>query len=85
MRIGYARVSTADQDLTAQRNALIRLGVDTDRTSVDHGLTGTNRSRPGLLEALAACRAGDELVVHGGSAEILSALDRNGERAHLRS
>jgi DNA invertase Pin-like site-specific DNA recombinase len=30
---------------------------------VAHGLTGTNRERPGLLEALAACRAGDTLVV----------------------
>ncbi len=30
---------------------------------VDHGLTGTNRARPGLREALAACRAGDMLVV----------------------
>jgi DNA invertase Pin-like site-specific DNA recombinase len=30
---------------------------------VDHGLTGTNRARPGLREALAACRAGDTLVV----------------------
>lgn len=63
MKVGYARVSTAGQDLTAQRNALVRLGVDPERTYVDHGLTGTNRSRPGLREALAACRAGDELVV----------------------
>ncbi|MBA3305949.1 MAG: recombinase family protein, partial [Thermoleophilaceae bacterium] len=30
---------------------------------VDHGLTGTNRERPGLHQALAACRAGDTLVV----------------------
>lgn len=30
---------------------------------VDHGLTGTNRARPGLREALAACRSGDTLVV----------------------
>jgi len=30
---------------------------------VDHGLTGTNRERPGLREPLAACRAGDTLVV----------------------
>jgi DNA invertase Pin-like site-specific DNA recombinase len=30
---------------------------------VDHGLTGRNRDRPGLREALAACRAGDTLVV----------------------
>ena len=29
----------------------------------DHGLTGTNRARPGLREALAACRSGDTLVV----------------------
>ena len=30
---------------------------------VDHGLTGTHRERPGLREALAACRAGDTVVV----------------------
>ena len=30
---------------------------------VDHGLTGTNRGRPGLREAMAAVRAGDALVV----------------------
>src|SRR6476619_2765278 len=28
-----------------------------------HGLTGTNRARPGLREALAACWSGDTLVV----------------------
>jgi len=37
--------------------------VSARRTYVDHGLTGTNRQRPGLREALAACRAGDTLVV----------------------
>ena len=51
------------QDLTAQRDALLGLGVEPDRIYVDHGLTGTNRERPGLREALAACRAGDTLVV----------------------
>jgi DNA invertase Pin-like site-specific DNA recombinase len=61
--VGYARVSTHDQDLTAQRNALAILGVSAERTYVDHGLTGTNRERPGLREALAACRSGDTLVV----------------------
>ena len=63
LKIGYARVSTTGQDLTAQRNALQALGVDPDRVYVDHGLTGTTRARPGLREALAACRAGDTLVV----------------------
>ncbi len=61
--IGYARVSTDDQDLTAQHDALHALGVAEERVYVDHGLTGTNRDRPGLHQALAACRAGDTLVV----------------------
>lgn len=63
MKIGYARVSTSHQDLTAQRDALVALGVDAERVHVDHGFTGTNMSRPGLEKALAAVRAGDELVV----------------------
>ncbi len=61
--IGYARCSTDEQDLTAQTQALTALGVNAKRIYVDHGLTGTNRDRPGLREALAACRAGDTLVV----------------------
>ena len=56
--IGSARVSTDEQDLTAQREALATLGVGTERIYVDHGFTGTNRDRPGLREALAACREG---------------------------
>src|SRR2546421_7040141 len=63
LSIGCARVSTDEQDLTAQREALATLGVAPERIYVDHGLTGTNRDRPGLREALAACRAGDTLVV----------------------
>jgi DNA invertase Pin-like site-specific DNA recombinase len=58
-----ARVSTDGQDLTAQRDALTALGVAPERIYVDHGLTGTNRARPGLREAMAACRDGDVLVV----------------------
>ncbi|TDE88175.1 recombinase family protein [Occultella glacieicola] len=63
LKIGYARVSTNEQDLTAQRIGLEALGVPADRIYVDHGLTGTTRARPGLREALAACRSGDTLVV----------------------
>ena len=61
--LGYARVSTDQQDLTAQRDGLTALGVAANRVYVDQGLTGTNRERPGLREALAACREGDTLVV----------------------
>ena len=61
--IGYARCSTDEQDLTAQQQRLTELGVSPDRIYLDHGLTGTNRKRPGLDQALAAVRVGDTLVV----------------------
>ena len=61
--IGYARCSTDKQDLAAQKAALTDLGVPSDRIYTDHGLTGTNRLRPGLDQALAAVRMGDTLVV----------------------
>ena len=63
IRIGYARCSTDRQDLTAQRCALVDLGVDPERIYTDHGLTGRTRARPDLDQALAAVRAGDTLVV----------------------
>jgi DNA invertase Pin-like site-specific DNA recombinase len=61
--IGYARCSTDQQDLSAQHDGLVALGVAANRIYVDHGLTGTNKQRPGLREALAACRESDTLVV----------------------
>src|SRR6266542_4422089 len=61
--IGYARCSTDEQDLTAQQKRLVELGVSPERIYLDHGLTGTNRARPGLDQALAAVREGDTLVV----------------------
>jgi len=39
------------------------LDVPADRIYLDHGLTGTHRSRPGLDQALAAVREGDTLIV----------------------
>lgn len=61
--IGYARVSANARDLRAQQQALAELGVDPERTYTDRGLRGTSHDRPALREALAACRAGDTLVV----------------------
>lgn len=56
-------MSTVGQDLEAQRRALVQLGVAPERVHVDHGFSGSDRERPGLREALAACSPGDELVV----------------------
>lgn len=41
----------------------MKLGVFPDRIYLDKGLTGSNRQRPGLDQALAAVRSGDTLVV----------------------
>jgi DNA invertase Pin-like site-specific DNA recombinase len=60
---GYARCSTDEQDLTAQRLALLGMGVAEDRICLDKGLTGTERARPGLAQALSAVRAEDTFVV----------------------
>lgn len=60
MNIGYARVSTDDQTLDLQLDALRAVGCD--RTFTDQ-LGGARPDRPGLAEALAYARAGDTLVV----------------------
>lgn len=63
MRIGYARCSTASQDVAEQIDQLIARDVARDQIHTDKGFTGTNRDRPGLDKALTAVRAGDTLVV----------------------
>lgn len=60
-RIGYARVSTSDQRLDMQLDALAR--AECDLVFKDHGVSGAKASRPGLDAALDALRAGDVLVV----------------------
>jgi DNA invertase Pin-like site-specific DNA recombinase len=62
MLIGYARVSTDDQKLDLQRDALTRVGVDLERIFEDK-LSGMRADRPGLAAALKAVRDGDVLVV----------------------
>lgn len=61
--IGYARCSTDKQDLEANRQILLDLGVPADQIYLDRAYSGTTRERPGLDQALAAVRAGDTLVV----------------------
>jgi hypothetical protein len=57
------RCSTDERELPAQHDRLRELGVSEKRIYLDHGLTGANRKRPGLGQALAAVREGDTLVV----------------------
>jgi DNA invertase Pin-like site-specific DNA recombinase len=61
--IGYARCSTDRQDLDANRQFLLGLGVPADQIYLDRAYSGTTRARPGLDQALAAVRPGDTLVV----------------------
>ncbi len=60
MKIGYARVSTDDQNLDLQRDALRAAGCN--EIYEDQGVSGTIERRPGLIAALAALGAGDVLV-----------------------
>ncbi len=60
MLIGYARVSTDDQNLDLQKDALNQAGCE--RIFTDK-LGGAKSERPGLQEALKISRSGDTLVV----------------------
>lgn len=60
MRLGYARVSTEDQDTTAQQEALQRAGVD--RIYVEQA-SGGRWDRPELQRMLDQLREGDVVVV----------------------
>ena len=60
MLIGYARVSTAEQNLDLQIDALTAVGCN--RIFSD-ALSGAKNDRPGLEQALSHLRPGDTLVV----------------------
>ena len=60
MLIGYARVSTQDQNLDLQCDALRAVGCE--RIFTDQ-MSGARSERPGLAQALSHARAGDTLVV----------------------
>src|SRR4051812_14615515 len=60
MLLGYARVSTVDQNLALQRDALAEAGCQKIFTEQ---LSGAVTDRPALCEALAFARSGDTLIV----------------------
>jgi DNA invertase Pin-like site-specific DNA recombinase len=60
MLIGYARVSTQDQNLDLQIEALAKAGC---QKTFDDKISGSRAERPGLTQALEMLREGDTLVV----------------------
>ena len=60
MLIGYARVSTLDQNLELQRTALTLAGC---KKVFEDKVSGTRADRPGLAKTLDILREGDTLVV----------------------
>jgi DNA invertase Pin-like site-specific DNA recombinase len=60
MLIGYARVSTDDQNLDLQRDALRLAGCE---KVYEDRMSGAKAARPGLTMALEVARAGDVLTV----------------------
>ena len=61
MKIGYARVSTADQNLDLQTDALKAAGCE--KIFSERGVSGTKAERPGLDKALDQIRKKDVLVI----------------------
>jgi DNA invertase Pin-like site-specific DNA recombinase len=62
MLIGYARVSTNEQNLDLQRDALLKAGVSPKDIYTDK-VTGVKSERPGLTQALSHLREGDTFIV----------------------
>jgi hypothetical protein len=60
MLIGYARVSTVDQNLALQRDALTEAGCEKIFTEQ---MSGAVTDRPALHDALEFARSGDTLIV----------------------
>ncbi|MGX5359020.1 recombinase family protein [Kocuria sp. KH4] len=61
--IGYARVSTRQQDADRQVSDLLNAGVRRDDIYTDHGVSGGRASRPAFDNAVAALEKGDTLVI----------------------
>ena len=61
--IGYARVSTRQQDTDRQVSDLLDAGVRRDDLYTDHGVSGARASRPAFDKAVTALESGDTLVI----------------------
>ena len=70
MKIAYIRVSTKEQSLEMQKNALSK--YDIEKWIEDDGISGKSMDRPGMDKLLEILRPGDEVYVYS-----LSRLGRN--------
>ena len=61
--IGYARVSTKQQDTDRQLADLLAAGVRRDDLYIDRGVSGARASRPEFDRAIHALEEGDTLVI----------------------
>ncbi len=89
MLIGYARVSTSDQNLNLQKDALLKIGCE---KIYEDEISGTIKLRPGLDKTLEMLRTEDTLVVWkldrlGRSVKNLISLisDLNSKDIHFKS
>jgi len=73
MNIGYARVSTDEQNLNLQIDALTAAGCT--QIFRDEGLSATAKNRPQFTAALAALKPGDRLVIWKMDRAFRSLLD----------
>src|SRR5476649_1381872 len=62
LNIGYARVSTEDQNLDRQIDALVNAGVDI-RNIYKEKITGTTKDRPELNKMMDELKIGDVLII----------------------
>lgn len=64
-KVGYARVSTKEQNTDGQIDALVAAGVSSDERHmfIDEGVSGAKAKRPALDKCLESLRKGDILVV----------------------
>ena len=91
MEIGYVRVSTEDQNLDRQIDALLAHGIDR-RHIYEEKFTGTSLNRPVLQRMLEGLRPGDTVVVTDLSRisrsrnDLMELIERIGRQgASLRS
>ena len=61
-KIGYARVSTLEQELNLQIDALLKEGVKKENIFLDK-VSGQKKERPGLDKCLSSLKSGDTLIV----------------------